>query len=362
MYNIGKKIKELRQKNDMTQEKLADYLFVSYQAVSKWETGVSNPDISLIGPLSKLFNISADELLGLEEMAADGRYEELKNSYDETYKTGNLEKRLEITALAVKEYPRDMKWLNDYGWALWCTSLIYEDNKAFKEKTEEAIRAFKIVIENCSNEITKCSAIHGIVQCMRALGRKNEGKVYAELYPDVQISKYEKDYLISMCLSGDEALKQRQFLLEGEFNELIGLLLTFHNEEANKAAENVIKSIITDNNYGIYNYHLYEIQIRKAEHSIKKNDFDAAIIELNEAFNYAKDYYKIETGTEYRYTTALFNHLKFNALDWARTGSSTQLDDFIEYLNNKGKQYVELKKCVGYNELLEKAKKSINNK
>ena len=44
MNNIGQKIKELRKKNDLTQEKLADYLGVSYQAVSKWETGVNTPD------------------------------------------------------------------------------------------------------------------------------------------------------------------------------------------------------------------------------------------------------------------------------------------------------------------------------
>ena len=38
--NIGEKIKDLRKKNDLTQEKLADYLNVSYQAISKWECGV----------------------------------------------------------------------------------------------------------------------------------------------------------------------------------------------------------------------------------------------------------------------------------------------------------------------------------
>lgn len=41
MAHIGIKIKELRKKKDMTQEKLAEYLHVSFQAVSKWETGDS---------------------------------------------------------------------------------------------------------------------------------------------------------------------------------------------------------------------------------------------------------------------------------------------------------------------------------
>ena len=41
MLNIGKRIKDLRKSQDVTQEKLADYLNISYQSVSKWENGVS---------------------------------------------------------------------------------------------------------------------------------------------------------------------------------------------------------------------------------------------------------------------------------------------------------------------------------
>lgn len=39
---IGEKIKYLRQKNDVTQEKLAEYLNITYQSVSKWEHNVSH--------------------------------------------------------------------------------------------------------------------------------------------------------------------------------------------------------------------------------------------------------------------------------------------------------------------------------
>ena len=71
MQNIGQKIKELRKKNDLTQEKLADYLGVTYKSVSKWECGLTTPDLSLIGPITKILHVSADELLGLTSEDTD---------------------------------------------------------------------------------------------------------------------------------------------------------------------------------------------------------------------------------------------------------------------------------------------------
>lgn len=60
--NIGANIKYLRQKNNLTQEMLADCLNVSYQAISKWETGINTPDILLLPQIAKYFNISIDVL------------------------------------------------------------------------------------------------------------------------------------------------------------------------------------------------------------------------------------------------------------------------------------------------------------
>ena len=71
---LGERIKELRKKNDFTQEKLADYLCVSYQAVSKWECGLSSPDIALLVPLAKLLKVTTDELLGAIEKETDTQY------------------------------------------------------------------------------------------------------------------------------------------------------------------------------------------------------------------------------------------------------------------------------------------------
>ncbi len=62
-YVTGAVIKELREKNRMTQLQLAEKLGVSDKTVSKWETGKGYPDITLLEPVAKAFKISVTELI-----------------------------------------------------------------------------------------------------------------------------------------------------------------------------------------------------------------------------------------------------------------------------------------------------------
>ena len=54
----------LRQKHNLTQEALADRVFVTRQAVSRWETGETTPGTETLKLLSKLFDVSINTLLG----------------------------------------------------------------------------------------------------------------------------------------------------------------------------------------------------------------------------------------------------------------------------------------------------------
>ena len=60
---IGNYIKELRIKNNLTQKELADKLYISFQAVSKWELGETLPDTTILLDLAKLLNTSVDLIL-----------------------------------------------------------------------------------------------------------------------------------------------------------------------------------------------------------------------------------------------------------------------------------------------------------
>ena len=61
--DFGKKMQELRKKNNLSQEELADKVGVARQTISKWEIGDTTPDINKVKIISKIFNISIDELV-----------------------------------------------------------------------------------------------------------------------------------------------------------------------------------------------------------------------------------------------------------------------------------------------------------
>ena len=67
-YVTGAAIRRLREGKGMTQEALAEALYVSAKAVSKWETGRGFPDISLLEPLAQALGISVIELLSGEDV------------------------------------------------------------------------------------------------------------------------------------------------------------------------------------------------------------------------------------------------------------------------------------------------------
>lgn len=62
-YLTGTMIKNLREKMQLTQMELAERLSVSDKTISKWETGKGYPDITLLEPIAKVFQVSVSELL-----------------------------------------------------------------------------------------------------------------------------------------------------------------------------------------------------------------------------------------------------------------------------------------------------------
>lgn len=78
--SLGNNIKTFRKKLGLTQEELASQLYVTSQAVSKWESENGLPDTAQIVPFAKALNVTTDSLFGMDSNTTDYDKEEAEKS------------------------------------------------------------------------------------------------------------------------------------------------------------------------------------------------------------------------------------------------------------------------------------------
>ena len=111
--NIGTKIKELRRRDGRTQEALAEALGVTNQAVSRWESGGSYPDMEIVPAIANYFHVSIDELFGynnerskmIDELADKIDQMNFQNNGEDI----NIDECIELARNALIEFPGNEK-------------------------------------------------------------------------------------------------------------------------------------------------------------------------------------------------------------------------------------------------------------
>lgn len=162
-YSIGQNIKNYRKQLGLTQEELASQLYVTAQAVSKWESDGGLPDTAQIVPLAKALNISTDALFGLEnadydQMAAKKAQEILRDcKADLDVKAGALRacelmiKECDANPMNYEVYMRYVqavanlsRWVNLEGF-------LKDEDILWKNYHDEAVRKAVQVIRYCKD-------------------------------------------------------------------------------------------------------------------------------------------------------------------------------------------------------------------
>ena len=131
---IGNTIRRLRLERDMTQEQLADALGVSFQSVSRWESGTNYPDIELIPDIAVFFGISADDLMGLTGAVRDEKLSEAWRTVNEAEKAGKARERLDLLRGMRRDFPKDPDVLWTLAYAMADFPEFYEEQKALTEQ------------------------------------------------------------------------------------------------------------------------------------------------------------------------------------------------------------------------------------
>ncbi|MBQ2967528.1 MAG: helix-turn-helix domain-containing protein [Clostridia bacterium] len=108
LLKIGEQIKKLRREKDLTQEEVANHLGVSFQSVSKWERGEGYPDITMLPALSHYFQISVDELLGVDDTQKQKKYNEINEIWLQNNKKGLNFENVTLMRESLKNFPNDV--------------------------------------------------------------------------------------------------------------------------------------------------------------------------------------------------------------------------------------------------------------
>ncbi|MEE1019752.1 MAG: helix-turn-helix transcriptional regulator [Acutalibacteraceae bacterium] len=103
--NFSQNLKKLRKQADFTQEELADELNVSFQAVSKWERGESQPDFDTLLKLSRLFCVSTDELLSASKAEDEQKIADYIAKYHKLTNSRQFDECKQLMEIACSQYP-----------------------------------------------------------------------------------------------------------------------------------------------------------------------------------------------------------------------------------------------------------------
>ena len=203
---IGERIKKYRQTNNLTQENLAGMLHISSQAVSKWECGATNPDLSLIEPLTRIFHITSDELLGINEFAVDEKRQKYDNAHQKFRHSRDFGGGYWWAKEATVEYPEDysyLEWLayTEYQLAFAENQKSDASQEYFDELTEASLRHYETIIERSVDPDVYSKAVFGKIMLLRFLERIDEAEWSAEFeYPDINVKSAEG--VLSLCEDG----------------------------------------------------------------------------------------------------------------------------------------------------------------
>ncbi len=179
--NLGEKIKQLRKKNNVTQEKLASYLNISYQAISKWENGSSLPDISYVVPLANFFGVSTDELFNMNAQTQNEEMREIMKKGNDLRNNGLVVEELIHWQSAVSKYPRNHQFILRLANSLLGTrfSKAFEGDIHIEENLRKAISLCNQIHEDCTDDHIRSCANQTIVMAYSYLGKEEKAVEFA---------------------------------------------------------------------------------------------------------------------------------------------------------------------------------------
>ena len=344
--NLGTKIRELRRRDGRTQDVLAEALGVTAQAVSRWESGLSYPDMEMIPAIANYFHISIDALFGYH----DDREEKIKNILENateiltkqgfSMQQGGLSEEVlscvDMLREAAEEFPNEPKillklaqGLQMWGWNVYGargyaaddTGIIEYDAEYNAQNIywQEAVRVYEKLLRSGAPMEDREIAIPQVTLLYCKMGQYEKAKALAEEQNSLAISK---ELLLPMATAGGEKARyqgERILALLGQLHfaisESVALRPAVFSSEYGKqlllSVIHMYQTIFADGRCGRRHYDICHLYLTLAHYEISgKGDSQTLLAYFDKAFDHYKAYQEAATADEYKYSAPLLSDLK----------------------------------------------------
>lgn len=246
---LSETIRQLRNDHHMTQEELASLCHVSHVAISKWETGKSLPDITLLPILARIFEVSIDELLNFKKTLSDEEVMALSKESIDRFSKEPFAQALSYTKSILRMYPNSELLKLRIAGNIMHVALCVQDEELIKEYRQFSLPLVKSVIQSqnavyqhnariqCVNLLNMEEKVEEALDILKPIPKLNdpsiiEASLYRTLKRDeeaiVLLESFIYFYIqnISLALSTLLNIKFEQNHEEQEMEQIIQLLQT----------------------------------------------------------------------------------------------------------------------------------------
>lgn len=343
--NIGAKIRELRKRDGRTQDALAEALGVTAQAVSRWESGGSYPDMEMIPAIANYFHISIDELFGYH----DEREEKIKTILENATKiltkqgftmykgslTEDVEECVNMLRAASEEFPNEPKILlklaqalQMWGWNKYGakgrtsdSSGIIEDDIDYNSKNiywQEAIRVYEKLLKSNPSSKDREAAIRQITPLYCRMGEYEKAKALANDQNSLVICK---EVLLPLATTGEEKARyQGERIMALLSNLRLAISEAVATRPAISASEygkhillsviNLYETVFIDGRCGFWHWNIGDLYLTLAQYEMDNDgSMEKILYYFDKGFDHCKEYMRIYNEGEYQYSAPLISAL-----------------------------------------------------
>lgn len=356
---FGENLKKLRKSKELTQETLADFLGVSFQAVSKWERNESYPDITMLPVIATFFGVTVDNLLGTDMIDKENKAKEYDEAYMRLIRESKFEELRAVMKKAVSEFPGNYDLLSKYMNAVLCG---WDDEYLLSVKSEVQ-RLYDTIQNYCTNDAIRMWTKKLMCTYLRDLSLiKNSGVDIAEaekILEEMPIMRNTKDYE-AMYLYPHDDEKRAKACANGisEMLRLFGEIMnrkykSFLDADSDiaEAYINLVEKVMPDGDYGKSHYLMVIHSQRLGVQKYLKGDEKAALELFEKALRLAKSY--DEMPDVLVHTSKAVQGLKFDKTKAYRFWEGSFYENVKEGLLNRPQLSYEFKNSEEFRRIIE---------